>query len=186
MTITTFICEDQEDFVVVDESVTNARWSTIINIHEWQFRFSCSLNQHSANVTWGKLILREGSANKIQISTYIHLNSRTSTQNFSLFWASLRNARKKEETKKTKITLRLSNKYDFKHLNYAEDRSEYVTEETMKALENGSASDEAGDFVTKKSEPDMQDFQQQVEIGQMKTSESAGELEELNKNVRKY
>ena len=56
----------------------------------------------------------------------------------------------------------------------------------MKALENVSASDEAGDFVAKKTEPNMQDFQQQVEIGQMKTSESAGELEELNKNVSKY
>ena len=56
----------------------------------------------------------------------------------------------------------------------------------MKALENVSASDEAGDFVTKKTEPNMQDFQQQVEIGQMKTSESPGELEELNKNVSKY
>ena len=33
----------------------------------------------------------------------------------------------------------------------------------------------------------MQDFQQQVEICQMKTSvESDGELEELNKSVRKY
>ena len=83
--------------------------------------------------------------------------------------------------------MRLSNKYDLEHLNYSEERSEYFTEETIKALENCSASDQTRNFVTKKIGQNMQDFQQQVEICQMKTSvESVGELEELNKSVRKY
>ena len=81
--------------------------------------------------------------------------------------------------------MRLSNKYDFKHLNYYEEHSEYFTEETIEALDNGSASDEARDVVTKETEQNVQDFQQQVEICQMKASESDGELEELNKTVRK-
>ena len=51
----------------------------------------------------------------------------------------------------------------------------------MKALENCSASDQARDFVTKETEQNMEE----VAIPQMKTSESAGELEELNKTVRK-
>ena len=51
----------------------------------------------------------------------------------------------------------------------------------MKALENCSASDQARDFVTKETEQNLEE----VAIPQMKTSESAGELEELNKTVRK-
>ena len=90
----------------------------------------------------------------------------------------LRSAKNKEKEK----TLRLSNKGDFiKYLNYAEERSEYFTDETIKALENCSASDQARDFVTKETEQNMEE----VAIPQMKTSESAGELEELNKTVRK-
>ena len=108
---------------------------------------------------------------------FFSLNQRTD----NVTWGKLRLRLRSAKNKEKENTLRLSNKYDFKHLNYAEERSEYVTGETMKALENGSASGQARDFVTKETEQNMQ-----VEIGQMKTSESAGELEELNKNVRKY
>ena len=111
---------------------------------------------------------------------YFSLNQRSD----NVTWGKLRlrSAQNKEREK----TLRLSNKYDFKHLNYSEERSEFFTEETIKALENGSASDQARNFVTKETEQNMQDFQQQVEIRQMETTESDGELEELNKTVRKY
>ena len=109
------------------------------------------------------------------------LNQRTD----NVTWGKLRlrSAQNKEREK----TLRLSNKYDFKHLNYYEEHSEYFTEDTIEALEKpGSAADEARDVVTKETEQNVQDFQQQVEICQMKASESDGELEELNKTVRKY
>ena len=65
--------------------------------------------------------------------------------------------------------MRLSNKYDFKHLNYYEESSKYFTEETIEAPENGSSSGEARNIET---------------VQNMQQVESDGELEELNKTVR--
>ena len=101
-------------------------------------------------------------------------------------WGKLRLRLRSAQNKEKEKTVRLSNKYDLEHQNYSEERSEYFTEETIQALEDGSASDQARNFVRKETEQNMQDFQQQVEISQMKTFESDGELEELNKTVRKY
>ena len=101
------------------------------------------------------------------LRNFFSLNQRTD----NVTWGKLR--LKSAQNKEREKTLRLSNKYDFKHLNYYEESSEYFTEETIEAPENGSSSDEARNIETVQNMPD---FQQQVE--------SDGELEELNKTVR--
>ena len=120
------------------------------------------------------IIYNEYSKAKYSNRNFFSLNQRTD----NVTWGKLR--LKSAQNKEREKTLRLSNKYDFKHLNYYEESSEYFTEETIEAPENGSSSDEARNIETVQN---MQDFQQQVAIRQMKTSESVGELEELNKTV---
>ena len=117
-----------------------------------------------------------------QILKFLLFSLNQRTDNVTRGKLRLRSAKNKERAK----TVRLSNKYDFKHLNYYEERSDHFTEERIEALENGSAPDEARNVVIKDTEENLQEFQQQVEIRQMKTSESDGELEELNKTVRKF
>merc|ERR1711874_46091 len=94
--------------------------------------------------------------------TNISLNQRTD----NVTWGKLR--LKSAQNKEREKTLRLSNKYDFKHLNYYEESSKYFTEETIEAPENGSSSDEARNIET---------------VQNMQQVESDGELEELNKTV---
>ena len=113
------------------------------------------------------IIYNEYSKAKYSNRNFFSLNQRTD----NVTWGKLR--LKSAQNKEREKTLRLSNKYDFKHLNYYEESSEYFTEETIEAPENGSSSDEARNIETVQN---MQDFQQQVE--------SDGELEELNKTVR--
>merc|ERR1712066_1075029 len=110
-----------------------------------------SLNQSSGNVTCGKLRLRGTQENE------------------------------EERTKRTKITLRLSNKYDFKHRNYCAESFEPFDEESI--TENRATL--ITKVETKENQPNLQDFGKDVKVSHLNVlnSTSDGELEELNKNV---
>ena len=99
----------------------------------------------------------------------------------------------KEKTKRTKITLRLSNKYDIKHLNHCSENSETFQEEKILSLddndervtvlENNHAIDVTTKGETNENLHYLQDSREDVKINKLKISTSDGELEELDNNV---
>ena len=127
MSLTTYFCETEEDFIVIDESFTNNRYlTTHYDVSRWiQSDFCSSVNQSSGNggiVTFGKLLLK---------------NKRERT---------------KRKTERTKLTYRLTKKYDLQPLKTLQENSEPSNDETVRAL---SASNEMEETSTEDSEAEV-------------------------------